>query len=293
MKLVKLLSIALIGLTISLKAQIPNNGFENWTTVGTGENPNGWTSCNLLSGTSYPVTKSVDHYPISVGNYSARIESNLAAISMSQCGQGFLKTAKYLGDWGPVFPITGHPNNFCGYYKFLPQNNDTMMITLFLFNNGSLVATAILTGTNTTSNWTSFNIPITSYAVADSAEISFSSFYGNYGQFPYGPWGNSVMYVDNISFDNLITSVFDQTKNALSFKLYPNPGTDLISVRIDNTTETEKTVDIYNITGELICSEALQKNKHQISTERLNNGVYIVEVKSKDWSEKQKLVIQK
>ena len=185
-------------------AQIPNGGFENWTNNGGHEYPTGWASCNLGGGPDYPVSKSTDHYPINIGNYSVSMVNNATRYQQGYCAAGFVNTALYLGYWGPTFPIIGHPNSFCGYYKFLPQNNDTMLISLYLYKNKAIVASAVLSSTSTVSNWTPFTIPISTYTTVDSAAIGFSAFYCKYGQSPYGPWGNSVLYVDNISFDNLI-----------------------------------------------------------------------------------------
>jgi len=221
------------------------------------------------------------------------MQTDVGQVQAGNCGHGFIKTALSLGHWGPAFPITGHPNSFCGYYKFLPQNNDTMMITLYLFQGGSVVASALLTSTSQASDWTSFNIPISSYTTADSAEIGFSAYFGEYGQYPAGPWGNSVMYIDNISFDDLITSTLEQTVKNTLFKLYPNPASDEVSLNIDNTNNTNLTLNIYNVTGKLINSETLQQNQQQIDIGNLNNGIYLIEIKSKKWTEKQKLIIQR
>ena len=77
MRRITIVLTVLIALTIRLNAQIPNSGFENWTTVGSYENPTGWATMNpYCAGPFYSCTKSTDHYPASVGNYSIRIENN-------------------------------------------------------------------------------------------------------------------------------------------------------------------------------------------------------------------------
>lgn len=291
-KTTKLITVLTLSM-MSAFAQIPNSDFEDWTTNSGVDYPIGWTTCNSAGGPGYPVSKSTDHYPLSIGNYSIKMETNTSQIQASNCGHGFVKTALFLGDWGPAIPITGHPNSFCGYYKFLPQNNDTMMITLYLFQSGTIVASAILTNSNAATNWTSFNIPISSYVSADSAEIGFSAFYGNYGQSPYGPWGNSVMYVDNISFDNLITSIDDVGINNDVLKLFPNPTSNYFTLDIDKPVEFEAIVNIYDVVGKLVSSEQLLNGRQPINVSGLNEGIYMVEIKSGDRSTLQKLIIQK
>lgn len=293
MKKTLLLTTVLIAMTINLKAQIPNNGFENWTTVGSYENPTGWNNCNSYSaGTVFPVTKSSDHYPVSVGNHSIKIENH---IPLSNCSTyGFAQTNNNNNPCTPAFPITGHPTNLCGYYKCFPQNNDTIQIGLMLFQNGVWIAGAEFITTNTVSNWTSFNIPISAYINADSATIVLAAFYNDTTcGFPFGPFGNSVLYVDNISFDNLITSVSEQTSENTTFNLYPSPASDIVTLNIANASNADFTLNIYNLIGKLIKSEKLQQNQQPINIGDLSDGVYFVEIKSKEWSQKQKLIIQK
>ncbi len=294
MKKVTIILFVLFIVTIKTNAQIPNSGFEDWTTVGSYENPTGWFNCNYTSlGTFYPVTKSSDHYPISVGNYSIRLENQ---IPLSNCSSyGFAYTGDdSITSCTPSFPITGHPTNLCGYYKCFPQNNDTMQIGLMLWQNGVWIAGAEFICTDTVSNWTSFNIPISAYTTADSATITVAAFYNDTtcGS-PYGPFGNSVLYVDNISFDNLISSIPEQSFKNITFRLYPNPAYDIVTLNIDNINSSDLTLNIYNVIGNLISSELLKQNYQKINIRDLSNGIYIVEIKSKEWSEKQKLIIQR
>ena len=289
MKKFTIILTVLIAMTITTNAQIPNSGFESWTTVGSYENPNGWINCNG-NGDGIPVTQSSDHYPANVGTSSVRME-NYATGATGCSTYGFANTALELGDNGPSFPITGHPTNFCGYYKFLPQNNDTMTIACGLYLNGAMVAYAYLTTTNTVSNWTSFTIPFSSYTTADSATIGLGAFY-SLGTTTIIQ-GNSVLFVDNLSFDNLITSVSVQTSENKAFSLYPNPASDIVTLNIENTNNSDLTMNIYNLMGALVKSEKLKQNQQQINVGDLGNGIYMVEIKSKGWTEKQKLVIQR
>lgn len=283
----------LIAIAISVNAQIPNSGFENWTTVGGNDSLTGgvWSSTNYYSsGPFYPVTKSTDHYPTDVGNYSIKIENNISILpSYGGYGAAWTGSLDYSG--GAVFPITGHPTSFCGYYKYIPQNNDTLSILLLLYYNGNSVAEADLGGTTAVPSWTSFNIPLTTYTIADSASITIGAY--NVNSYSGMPHGNSVLYVDNLSFDNLITSISEPTSENITFSLYPNPASDIVTLNIDNMNNTDLTLNIYNVTGTLVKSEMLKQNQQQINTGNLNNGIYMIEIKSEEWTEKQKLIIQR
>jgi hypothetical protein len=279
----------LIAMTITTNAQIPNSGFENWTTVGSYENPNGWVNCNGNGGTGYPVTKSTDHFPVNVGNFSIRME-NFTSGATGCATYGFANSVPYIGYNGASFPITGHPNNFCGYYKFMPQNNDTMTIACGLYLNGAMVASATLSTTNTVSNWTSFTIPFSSYTTADSASIGLGAFYSLGTNTTIQ--GNSVLFVDNLSFDNLITSATESVSVNSSFSLYPNPAFDIITLNIDNN-NSDLILNIYNVIGTLVKSELLKQNQRQVNIGDLSNGIYMIEIESKELTGKQKLIIQR
>jgi len=294
MKKFTILFTLFFAMIMNTNAQIPNNGFENWITVGNYESPTGWINCNAnANGSFFPVTKSSDHFPPSVGNYSIKLENQ---IPLTDCySYGFAHTSPIIDNACiPSFPITGHPNFFCGYYKFFPQNNDTMQIALELFKNGVLITGLNFITTNTVSNWTSFNIPIPSYSSADSATINLAAFYNDSTcQYPYGPFGNSILYVDNISFDNIISSISEQRFRNITFSIYPNPASDIIILNIDNPNNAVLTLNIYNIIGQLIKSEILEQKSEQLNISNLSKGIYILEIKSNEMSEKQKLIIQR
>jgi hypothetical protein len=75
--------------------------------------------------------------------------------------------------------------------------------------------------------------------------------------------------------------------------VYPNPASDIITLNVNNTNNAELTLNIYNVIGKLIHSEILQQNQQTINTSDLNSGIYLVEIKSDEWSGKQRLVIQR
>jgi hypothetical protein len=289
MKCFTMVLTVLIAFAINTNAQIPNSGFENWTTVGSYENPTDWFTGNSEA-TFLPATKSSDHYPMSVGNYSIRLENQFPLVDMYS--YGFAATT--FASCSPSFPITGHPTSFCGYYKCFPLNTDTVQIGIMLYKDGVWVAGAQQTSTVTVSNWTSFNVPISSYTEADSAYIAIAAFFNdtNCG-FPYGPFGNSVLYVDNLSFDNLITSIPDLDFRNITFSLFPNPANDIVNIEVDNTNKVDLTLNIYNVIGTLVKSVILRQNQEQINVEDLSNGIYMIEIKSDDRTENQKLIIQR
>jgi hypothetical protein len=292
MKNITILLILVIATTIKVDAQIPNNGFENWNTFPGYMDPQGWATTNPFG--MYTVTQSNDHFPLSIGNYSAKIECDLSysnACAFVMTGTG--------GDPQPAFPISGHPTSLTGYYKFLPLNNDSMFIRIQLYLSGNIVSVGQYYQTSTLSNWTSFNIPLSSYTSADhgcivistSNLIQLSSI--DSSDYICRPNGNSIVYIDNLNFDELITSTQEQTSENTAFRLYPNPASDIVILDLTNESNIDLTLNIYNVIGTLVKSEMVKQNQPQINIEDLSNGVYMVEIKSKDQTLNQRLLIQK
>lgn len=288
-------------LSFSVFTQIPNGDFEAWNTNNPLliEVPNSpWITSNLaekpIGVTFNAVTKSTDHFPESVGQYAMRLENNISITSEPgsqmpywQCAYGFSTTAFYAGYNGPVFPISGHPTSLKGYYKFLPQNGDTMQIGIALYKAGILVSQNGLFTTATVSNWTSFSIEIPTYIDADSAQVGMTAFYSAPFQYPTGPYGNSVLFVDNLSFDNLIVGTEDLVENQI--EIYPNPAKD--EIEIMNLGENGLAL-IYTISGELVLKTNLSLNETKIDVSKLKSGLYVLKVQTKSGISQQKIIIQ-
>ncbi|MDP1726807.1 MAG: T9SS type A sorting domain-containing protein [Bacteroidota bacterium] len=260
-------------------AQIPNSGFESWTTVAVGPSgsyqyPNEWATSNpVCTGPFYSCTRSTDHFPLTVGNFSVRLENNT---SLTRLTGGFgIATTDTAYPFRPSFAITGHPNSLCGYYKYAPLNNDTMFIRIVLFKNGTMVNYFTFKSGISTSTWTSFTLPLT-YTSADSAMMYMMAFYPSS---PTGvPNGNSVLYVDNLSFDNLISSVSEPGSENTIFNLYPNPSSDKITIA--NTENSEETyIRILNIQGrQMMHSQFQNQNNLELDISALPMGIYFIEV---------------
>lgn len=293
MKKIIVFLFALMAVSLSSQAQIPNSGFEDWTIYGNGQTPDGWWCSNdsLIPASSYfPISRSSDHYPLTIGNYSIRLENNPALAAWA--GFGMAWAGGYSGSDHAVFPVSGHPKSLCGYYKYLPQNGDMMNIRWFLYKNGLPVSGGygLLLSGAAAEDWTPFRIYAadTLYADADSARIIISSFDWN-GTVQ----GNSVLFVDNLSFDDPISSVPDPAASNNSFRVFPNPASDLITLSTDNWADAGITMNIYDETGSLIRTSLIKQNQQQIYISDLACGIYMLEIKTKNRVEKQKLIIRR
>jgi len=89
---------------------------------------------------------------------------------------------------------------------------------------------------------------------------------------------STTVGVNELNFDNGI-------------KVYPNPASDYITVEVENN--SGMTLNIYNAVGQLVKSKKIAHNKTQIDIRYLNNGIYMIEMKSQTSLQSQKLIIQR
>ena len=82
----------------------------------------------------------------------------------------------------------------------------------------------------------------------------------------------------------------ENINNIINTKLYPNPAKDVITVFTD---DIDVELNIYDLNGKIVKTVAGINNENKISISDLSNGIYLIEIKSKDFTERQKIVIQK
>jgi len=295
MKRSAFLFIIFLAAAEEIEAQIPNRGFENWTTSGSCMVPQGWACINDWMGSTencYSMSRSDDHFPASVGMYSIRIENNVSILP-DPGAAGLLWTGDSTGHGtdDPAFPIIGHPTSLCGYYKFLPQGGDSMDIHFAFYKNGEQVVGGRMISTDNVSEWTYFKIPVSysDYPDVDSARIMISAF--NADNFLIH--GNSVLYIDNIRLDTLTSSIGEYHTQKNRFSFYPNPASRIVRLNLSQGINDDVILEVYNLTGVKMMSEKLKPSQVELDFANLHNGVYLVHLKDPDISEVQKLIIKR
>ena len=79
----------------------------------------------------------------------------------------------------------------------------------------------------------------------------------------------------------------------MAIKIYPNPTFDQFTLRIEIKNKEDLSLKIYDVIGKLISTEKIYQNDQKINVDKLDNGVYWIEVQSSNWTEKQQLLIQR
>lgn len=265
-------------------AQIPNNGFENWTNAGTCLVPDGWACINDWMGNTqncYSISRSTDHYPAGIGNYSIRIENRLAVLpDAGAFGLVWTGDSSGFGTNEPVFAVSGHPTSLCGYYKFIPENGDTMDLHYTLYKNGVSVTSGKMLLTAAALNWTPFTIPVSNpgYTSADSGRIMLSSFFSD------NPiiHGNSILYVDNLSFDNLISTSVHALQAERSVMIYPNPAAETCQIQLPSSCDGG-VLDMFDMVGHKILSKKLiDTGNTYLRLSSIFPGIYLVKYTAPD-----------
>jgi len=275
-----------IALFSSSSAQIPNSGFEDWTAVGNYQDPMYWGSTNSFSaGSFYAITQSNEHFPEGAGSYSVRLENNVI-LNPNYGARGSLFTGPPPPD--ADFTVTGNPTSLTGYYKFAPQNGDTMFIQIQLYYNGASVAFGEFTSTAAAPDWTPFTVPISNYSNADGGSMIIAAYNAN--GFNFIPHGNSVLYVDNLNFDNLITDV-TTPRAAQVINVYPNPAKEILTITTPIELAYPAVATVFNAFGQVVLAKQLNANQQQLDVSNLPNGVYTISVQTSLVKVAQRLII--
>lgn len=89
----------------------------------------------------------------------------------------------------------------------------------------------------------------------------------------------------------ITTGVKDTTKDEISgFNIYPNPNNGSFTIAIDNFKNT--TIEIYNVTGQLIANKSLTQNKTLVDLTTFSKGMYFVKVNTTNRTIVEKIVYQ-
>jgi hypothetical protein len=113
-------------------------------------------------------------------------------------------------------------------------------------------------------------------AAAGSASILISAF------FPQsqadGPNGNSVLYVDNLSFDRLIAAVPDAPAPAIGRAVFrSNPvGDKLRFAAPDAQARQSGTIALYTTGGKIVLSRTIAGAENSVNISRIPPGVYLL-----------------
>ena len=270
---------------------ILNNDFENWH-LDTLYSPDYWiynqmNKLDPLYPESLPLKRTSDAQH---GNYAALISNY---IHPGKTINGWLTTGP--GFNTPDFSVNSRHQFLTGYFKFLPENNDTMVIQILMFKNHQVLGSGNMMTSTPSSNYSPFEINIfyTDSTIPDSGKISIKSFNGI-------ALGKSRLYIDNLNFDGFISGIKDPpitNAGKFGFNIFPNPISSQATIAFSMNQDEHVTINLFNISGKQVAVLAngyYKKGDYKInlSSSGLCDGFYICVINTNSSTFSKKIIIQ-
>lgn len=260
-------------------AQIPNGGFETWTSTGTYDSPTGWANFNSA-------TSMVSVYTCLKGTPGNPGSAYLKLVTKNAPGLGLVPGMAVSGtmnmDMEPEsgFAYNQRPTALVGNWQHMGYGGDEGLIAVYLTKWNSVTGSRDTVGKAARGlgamvmSWASFSIPITYSGSSnpDSAMIVLSSSGTN-------PVENSYLYVDNLSFSG-VTGINEVKLNA-QLNIYPNPvSTGELTVKLEGVNAPVTTVQLFDLQGKETRQFAVKNLNGTLTLDiaDLSKGPYIIKL---------------
>jgi photosystem II stability/assembly factor-like uncharacterized protein len=253
---------------------VPNADFENWTNFYE-VSPVSWFSSNNNNqpGDTLNITV-VRTSDAASGMYAAKIRNYVTA---SDTVSGRINSGN---NYNSKFKVSARHQSLTGYFKYFPDNNDSLTIMVMMYKNNVQIGTGYLQHSTTEPGYKTFFIPI-NYAgpsdIPDSASISIQTY-------NFRARGNSVVYIDNLNFDGWLAGIekpiVANPTSDIEFNVFPNPIIDRATITFSLNEKSSVQIRIMDISGRqvaLIADSHYTAGDHIIdfSGAGLKKGLYI------------------
>lgn len=283
MKKIFTTTILIVLTSFIIKAQsIPNNGFENWTSMGSYNNPTDWTTLNDM-------TSSMSTFTCVKGTPGVGGSAFLKLTSKSVVGMGVMPGIAVCGMVDMVtfqptsgFPISGRPQSLEGNWQYMASGVDMGFVAVALTKWNTLmmmrdtVAYSYQALQGMAMSWSSFTMPL-NYMNGDDPDsciiiLSASQANGAVAT------ANSYLYVDELTFTGIIAGI-KENESLNKITISPNPVTNFLSVNLSGVKEKILSIDIFNVQGRLVKSVKTDlPNGSRIKIADLPSGNYVMKI---------------
>jgi Secretion system C-terminal sorting domain len=268
---------------------IPNNGFENWTNMGSYYNPDQWSTFN-------DVTTATSTYTCLKGTPGVVGSAYLKLISKSAIGMGIVPAIAVCGTFDIAtlqptsgFPFSGRPAELTGRWQHMGMGSDQGFIAAALtkWNGNTLMRDTVAyvyepLGAMVMS-WANFTIPVNymNGDYPDSCIIILSASQSN----NVPAVANSYLFVDELLFSGTVSGVSEliSTKN---ISVSPNPASDVLILDLSTVNENVASFKIYDVQGRLIkaVEKAVVNSNTSIDISDIPKGNYVLKISSEKGS---------
>ena len=264
----------------------PNGGFENWSTVYSLQEPDGWQTLNFIGlNPNNPLSAfkatGIDRHS---GNFALKLKTvhfnenpYPAKIPDSTGGvyTGKVTTSPFTYKYG--FPYSGRPEKLEFWAKYAPVGFDTAGVLVVLLKwTGTYADTVAIGGMNinATPDYAPFNCDLiyNSSELPDTAVIIFGA-----SKNQQVARVNSTFFIDDVLFTGW-NGIEKYDKYASLVKIFPNPAKD--NVNINTSIDGSDNVRIVDASGKTAANYKIM-HELNISTATFAAGIYIYEIRDK------------
>ena len=288
--------IASAVLCLGAMAQIPNFSFENWTNLGTYENPDNWGTMNNFTKLAgfYTATKATPGNP---GSFYMKLTSKTFSTTVingvAVCGKLDTLTMKPKSG----FPFSSQPAAFTGRWQHMiygtSQGSVIAVLTKWnsILNKRDTVAIAAQVLSGMAMSWANFSINFAykTSALPDSCIIDLRASGAT-------PTNNDYLWVDNLAFSGTAAGFNNEPSFLNYFLAYPNPTTEQVTVSMNLKSAQSVKIELIDLTGKTVLhKDAGVLNGETLQTINVNNitkGIYFLRVSSEGSTQTRKLIIE-
>ena len=283
-------------ISITTFAQILNNGFENWTSMGSYSNPDNWQTLNnytALAGV-FTATKGTPGNP---GTSYLMLTSKTVSTSVVNgvAVYGKLDPLTMQGTAG--LPFTQQPVRLTGSWQHMiyGSSQGSILVKLTKWNtitsSRDLVATGSVTLSGMAMSWATFtvNLAYSSAVTPDSCMIVLKASGAT-------PTNNDYLWVDNLAFTGSVTGINALENHSFVSSVFPNPATENITVNLNVKKAAQLSFKLIDLTGKVVkeieLGEVFGNYKSTINITDLVKGFYFLKINSGNDTEIKKIMIQ-
>jgi len=258
-------------------SQIPNSGFENWTNMGTYDNPNSWGTMNNTTASSafFTVIKGTPGSPgTACIKLISKSDGNKRAIINGIAVSGILDTITQAPKSG--FPFSLRPQSLTGKWQHMTYGASSGFISALLtkwntsFNKRDTIALANIPLGGMVMSWAVFSVNFNyqSSENPDSCIIVLSAS-------GTSPTESDYLWVDNLAFSGTVTGINESPDLAFEFETFPNPAKNEIEFSSIKSFRNGDKLIITDLLGNEIFRKDLHESSFKINISNFANGTYI------------------
>jgi hypothetical protein len=287
-----------------VNGQVPNSGFEYWTSTTIPFNyktPDGWGNLNPTTSPAGIYTSTLGS-PGYTGAHYLKLTSQFAfaGVVPGVAVTGTINPGTFQPQTG--FAINTRPQSLTGAWQYLASaTSDQGRISVLLSkwnattNKKDTVAFANQLLTGMVMLWAPFTIPLTYYSgqYPDSGIILLSA--SNLP--PANATAGSYLYVDTLAFSgNVPSGITTLSNHTPEIHLYPNPAADYTNISCYRSSAGDIKISVVDFNGKKVAelnSKTIRgNNTFPLNVSKIARGIYILRIADDQGIEEKKLIVE-